>query len=156
MKTLYQISTLKCLSNLSENFAHTAVVTVAFAIVTLSVELILGLILDFGNRVCAHATWLNVGTDRGAATEIPFSLGNENKINTSSGKPFQLIIILTSSLEFVFTFRFFILNFEFKFCLRHLIVQVCSIETIVPRSGSPARNDVVPLSFQFLKCKNNL
>ena len=38
-------------------------------------------------------------------------------INTSSGKPFQLIIILTFSFEFVFTFRFFILNFEFKFCL---------------------------------------
>ena len=106
MKTLYQISTLKCVSNLSENFAHTAVVPVSLAIVTLSVELILGLKLDLGNRVCAHATWLNVGTDRGTVAQIPFSFENEteNTISIFDFRTKNYVAILKRILQFSMQF----------------------------------------------------
>ena len=54
------------------------------------------------------------------------------QLNTSSGKPFQLIILLTSSFEFAFTCRFLILNFEFTFCLGHLICSKPCTRKILP------------------------
>ena len=83
------------------------------------------------------------------------------KNNTSSGKPFQMTIILAPSTKTKFVFAFGKLKFAFEFAFEtvqvfkmsllitmSLLIKCCSkthdqkqiAKKIVPRRGSPARN----------------